>query len=621
MVRSGARFIKTHIALAVTSCCFLAIQTMFIAELIQQSPVIFSGEFADAVWRTRDQKQYIVITILMSFSGFAMMVLLIGGLIDLLRAQKERTASYEVVRGQMAAIENARDGIAILDASGRYTYMNAAHASCYGFEDRTHLIGRSWKDLYEPAVIAQFEKDVFPTLDEHGWFGTSTGRRADGTSFPQEVSLSLLPDGGLICVVRDITDKVKREEMLEMIRLAVEAADDGIAITDMNNRILFSNCSFLRLHGIDLASRDAVIGSDWRNVYNMEGRGQINSLVLPTAILKGSWAGTIKIMSQDKSVFHADASLTKVGDRFLLGVIRDASERHRAEREREMLQEQLFQTRKTEAISRLTGGIAVDFETLLDEMRTALDQLAAEGAARGSAISTIERSYKSARELVDQLLAFSQKRTTRAQIVDVEQSVRRFFTGYFADPPPELDCVLDIKMHGRKIQANPEQLDQIMACLCRNAQEALGQKRGKISISVKDADRSVLNLNRFMIAETPPDRTAASQIRLRQTSTHHVLMTGYLRKDRAYIHMTIADTGCGIAPEILPHIFDPFFTTGRHEKSPGLGLSFVHGVVIGMGGAIIIESKIGEGTSVHIFLPRAEREIDTEEARPQTATG
>ncbi len=114
------------------------------------------------------------------------------------------------------------DGMAILGADGHYLHVNAAHARIYGFDRPDELVGRSWKVLYRGDELERIEREILPEVQLRGvWRGEATGSRRDGTTFEQELSLSRYPEGGgLVCVVRDISDR-KRSERLERALYAI----------------------------------------------------------------------------------------------------------------------------------------------------------------------------------------------------------------------------------------------------------------------------------------------------------------------------------------------------------------------------------------------------------------
>ncbi|RLM57459.1 PAS domain S-box protein [Halobellus sp. Atlit-31R] len=129
--------------------------------------------------------------------------------------RKERETELEM---QSAAMEASMDGIAVQNEDGRYIYTNQAHADVFGY-DADELLGSTWRRLYGDDEIARLEQDVFPVLECEGeWRGEAVGKRRDGTPVHQEITLSLVDDGKLICTNRDITGRKEREQELQMIR-------------------------------------------------------------------------------------------------------------------------------------------------------------------------------------------------------------------------------------------------------------------------------------------------------------------------------------------------------------------------------------------------------------------
>ncbi|MFB6188438.1 MAG: PAS domain S-box protein, partial [Halapricum sp.] len=133
---------------------------------------------------------------------------------------KEREAELEV---QSAAMEASMDGISILNEDNEYIYMNRAHAAIFEY-DADELLGNTWRRLYGDNEIARIEQDVFPVLEREGeWRGETVGQRRDGTPVHQEITLSMLEDGKLICTNRDITERKRREQELERKTTQLEA--------------------------------------------------------------------------------------------------------------------------------------------------------------------------------------------------------------------------------------------------------------------------------------------------------------------------------------------------------------------------------------------------------------
>jgi PAS domain S-box-containing protein len=126
-----------------------------------------------------------------------------------------RKQTEEALKRQLAAIEASATGIGILSATGEFLYLNSAHATIYGYDDPAELIGKTWHQLYGPRELARFQQEVMPEFAQTGqWRGEATGTRKDGSPFPQEVFLTALEDGGLVCIVQDITARRQADAAL-----------------------------------------------------------------------------------------------------------------------------------------------------------------------------------------------------------------------------------------------------------------------------------------------------------------------------------------------------------------------------------------------------------------------
>jgi diguanylate cyclase (GGDEF)-like protein/PAS domain S-box-containing protein len=129
----------------------------------------------------------------------------------------ERKQAEAKLRQQTDAMDAAIDGMAILNAEGEYVYLNKAHAKIYGYENILELIGKSWRILYDSDVIQYFDQEIMPEFSRKGdWHGETIGTKKNGFKFPQELSLTAMANGGLICIVRDITDRKQTEEKLAL---------------------------------------------------------------------------------------------------------------------------------------------------------------------------------------------------------------------------------------------------------------------------------------------------------------------------------------------------------------------------------------------------------------------
>ncbi|HEY9620059.1 MAG TPA: PAS domain S-box protein [Crinalium sp.] len=155
----------------------------------------------------------------------------------------ERKRIEEALQRQATAIQASIDGIAILDHNQTYIYVNESHARIYGYTHAQELIGKTWKPLYEAAELQRFEQEILPEFFRKGqWRGEAIGIRRDGSRFPQDVSLSAIHGGGLVCVVRDMTARKQAEAALKAseteLRTLFGAMDDVILVFDREGRCL-----------------------------------------------------------------------------------------------------------------------------------------------------------------------------------------------------------------------------------------------------------------------------------------------------------------------------------------------------------------------------------------------
>jgi PAS domain S-box-containing protein len=180
-------------------------------------------------------------------------------LLSVFRDITERRQTEKLLQQQAASMQASLDGIAILDENERYIYLNEAHAKVYGYDTGEDLIGKTWETLYAAGELQRFKFDIMPVLKRSGqWRGETVGQKKDGTTFPQEISLSKIENGGLVCVVRDISARrAAEDERIALERKLLDAQKleslgvlaGGIA-HDFNNLLtaILGNASLAIMH-------------------------------------------------------------------------------------------------------------------------------------------------------------------------------------------------------------------------------------------------------------------------------------------------------------------------------------------------------------------------------------
>lgn len=263
-----------------------------------------------------------------------------------------------------------------------------------------------------------------------------------------------------------------------------------------------------------------------------------------------------------------------------------------------LLEQQLRQSQKMEAVGQLTGGLAHDFNNLLTGIMGSLEMLRLRiGQGR---LDQIERYFEAAQAasrraaaLTHRLLAFSRRQALEPVATDARQLVSGMLELIRSTIGPEIDIDIQNEADLWLTQVDPNQLENALLNLCINARDAmvlggtLTIRTGNCSLTAKAAAE----------LEVPPGE---------------------------YLTLSVSDTGSGMSGDVIAHAFDPFFTTKPTGKGTGLGLSMIYGFVRQSGGSIHIQSRMDVGTTMTLYLPRSTLHIITDEtqsARPDALAG
>lgn len=278
-------------------------------------------------------------------------------------------------------------------------------------------------------------------------------------------------------------------------------------------------------------------------------------------------------------------------------IIRDITERRMIEEERENLMRQLIQMQKMESIGILAGGIAHDFNNLLAPImihtELAIADLPEDSPLRLS-MKEIYLASERARDLVKQILTFARKNDEEITALKMTPLIKEAIKFLRSTIPTTIDIKCNIKANKDMILADPTQVNQIIMNLSTNAAYAMREKGDLLEIILDNQD----------IHCTKTDKS----VNLNQGS---------------YVKLSVRDNGTGISPDIINRIFEPYYTTKQTGEGTGLGLATVHGIVKKYGGDITVESKVGHGTTFHIYLPLVEVELtnsDNNKLEPSTGT-
>jgi two-component system cell cycle sensor histidine kinase/response regulator CckA len=275
---------------------------------------------------------------------------------------------------------------------------------------------------------------------------------------------------------------------------------------------------------------------------------------------------------------------------------RDLTLRRQMEVQRNILEAQLREAHKMQAIGTMAGGIAHDFNNILGAILGNVT-LARQDAGADSpvqvSLTEIEKAGRRGRDLVRQILTFSRNEAPKRHSVQLAEVVQESVRLMKVTLPPAVD--LQVRLHDTPpVLADPTQVEQALINLCTNAVHAMGHTRGTVSITLSSSVPAMLDCQRLGLVEG------------------------------RYAMLAVADSGSGMDPETLQRIFEPFYTTKPVGQGTGLGLAVVHGVMSAHQGAVDVSSMPGHGSEFTLYFPVAGDDIPSlpaEPARLQTVMG
>ncbi len=434
--------------------------------------------------------------------------------------------------------------------------------------------------------LVQFEATYRSSNGRLRYFDFSLKPVVDDTG---DVTL-IIPEGRDITKRKEAEREVKRQA--DFLQSVIDAAPNPIFYKDVQGRYLGCNRAFEELYAV---TRAQIIGKRVDTIESPEGAVRHEEVDAALLSSPGRRVYESSLLTPDgvwREVIIHKATLDgpEGAPAGIVGVMVDITDRKLAEDEKRRLLEQLAQSQKMESVGRLAGGVAHDFNNMLNIIlgysELMLLQLQPDDPLRDQIVE-IHAAGERSRDITRQLLAFARKEIIAPKILDLNVSVE--------DALKILKRLIGENitlawLPGRErlpVLLDPSQLDQILANLCVNARDAIADV-GKVVIT-----------------------TGAATLDAAFCSNHEDLSPG------EYAWLAVSDTGSGMHAEMLDKVFEPFFTT--KGLGTGLGLSTVYGIVRQNGGGINVASAPGEGTTFTIYLPL--REAALLEETPAAAEG
>ncbi|MGZ8335159.1 MAG: PAS domain S-box protein [Allosphingosinicella sp.] len=466
----------------------------------------------------------------------------------------------------------------MLDREGYVVTWNPGAQRFKGYE-ASEIIGQHFSRFFTDEDRADgLPARALQTAAETGKFESEGWRvRKDDTRFWASVVIDPIRDKsgelvGFAKITRDITERKAAERTLfeseQRFRLLVQNVRDyAIYMLAPDGRITNWNAGAAAIKGYSAAE---IVGQNFARFYTPEDRERgVPQHALATALREGKYENEAWRVRKDGTRFWASVVIDPIydDDGEFVGfakITRDMTERRIAQLELEEARTALFQSQKLQALGELTGGIAHDFNNLMTVIRGSADLLRKGGLSaeknRRYLDAIIETSDRAA-TLTSHLLAFSRRQALRPQVLDVNlrlDAIGEVLSRTLGTP---FDIRMELEPALWPVEVDPAELETALLNAAVNARDAMPQG-GRLSI-----------------------RTANVA-------------------DENAVRISLTDTGAGMSEEVLSRVFEPFFTTKPVGKGTGLGLSQIHGFAAQSGGRAEIRSKLGEGTSVHIFLPR-----------------
>ena len=446
--------------------------------------------------------------------------------------------------------------------------------SCITDREQVH---QALIDLIEKEKPYNLEFEIIPRNASEPRIITSTASLIrDNSGRPSKVSGS----------IQDVTEQRQTVQLIqareEQYHSLFNSIRDAIVVTDMDWNIIDCNQAFLDIFQYQ---RDAIIGQKVNLIYaDKREYFKISLSLRKKADNLSEFLHTARFRKNDGNLFPGETTVCSLfneegSPRGLLGVIRDISERV-------LLEEQIRQSQKMEAIGKLAGGVAHDFNNLLTVINGYTEMLLAEKNFNNEELEELEQirdSGQRAAELTRQLLAFSRKQVLEPEVLNANQLIRNIEKMLNRIIGEDIELSTQFDPHLLPLKADPGQLEQIVMNLVVNARDAM-PGGGRLIIETR---------NEFI----DPASKRETDV---QVKGHQVVLS-------------FIDNGIGMPKKILDQIFEPFFTTKESGKGTGMGLSTVYGIVKQSGGDIRVNSSPGKGSSFKVYLPAVKEDLPVPE--------
>ncbi len=458
-------------------------------------------------------------------------------------------------------IEKSPDGVIIIDKDGIILFINPATEIIFDSKI-DELVGKSFgfpivnDETTEIEIICSNKKVRFAEMRmvETMWDG----------------------DVAYLASIRDITERRYANEEHIRLATAIDQAAEIIFITDTDGTIQYVNPAFEQVTGY---TRAEVMGKTPGILKSGKHDEAFYQQMWDTLTHGKVWKGHFINKKKDGTLYEEKATISPVRNTY--GNITNYVAVKRNITQEVMLEAQLRQAQKMEAIGTLAGGIFHDFKSILSTIIINTEIAISDTPENHSIRHELEqvlKASKRAEKLIKQILTFSRQDKDERSPVKISSIVKDVLNLIKVSLSKNIKFHQNIEADSSMVMANRTQIHQVLMNLCTNAAYSMHKKGGVMEISLVDID------------------------------IHSKAVAEYLNiKPGPYLKLTVSDTGHGIDRSVMERLFDPFFTTKGPGKGTGLGLSVVNRIVKNHDGTIKVFSEPGKGAIFDIFLPRVER--------------
>ncbi len=499
--------------------------------------------------------------------------------------------------------DNVTDVVWVTDLDMKPMYISPSVERVFGIKPEEYLqlpITQSYPQeslkIFKRTLAEEFAKEGDPTADRNRVFQLEVERYyADGTIGWDSIRATFIRDEmnnpvAIQGVSRDITERIKTEEALRESEIRFKALHNasfgGITIHD-KGIILECNQGLADVTGY---SYSELIGMDGLLLIAETSRETVRNTI-HSGYERPYEAIGLRKNGEEYPLRLEARNIPYKGKQVRVVEFRDTTEQKQAEEEYKKLQEQFIQSQKMDAVGRLAGGVAHDFNNMLTAMigyaELILERVDTTSQVHRDVGEILKAANRSA-ELTRQLLAFSRKQTIAPQVLDANEKIEQILNMIRKLIGEDIDLTWLPGSSVCTILIDPSQLDQILTNLCINARDAI-DSIGNITIetAIVAYDEEYC---RNHIGVTPGE----------------------------FVQLAVSDNGCGMDRDTVEKIFEPFFSR-KGDNGTGLGMSTVYGIVKQNNGFVNVYSELGKGTTIKIYLPTyAEEPIERKPATSES---